>query len=102
MFYNDGVVLAGARQFISHNSPVWNSWKRGNFKPVGINTTYFEWAVHIEYFDLLEEYENPSLYIRFFDYRCRDKAKTCRDVLENEFIKQGKSIKKACIRLVRL
>jgi hypothetical protein len=100
--FNKGVVLAGARQFISNHSPVFNSWKRGNFKPVGVQALQFEWEVRIEYFDILEEIEQPSILIRYFNYPIRDEAITFRNRAIKQLEQDGKTIKTVRIRLVRL
>lgn len=102
MMFNKGVVLAGARQFISHRSPVFNSWKRGNFKPVGVQSLQFKWEVRIEYFDILEEIEQPSIMIRYFKYPIRDEAIIFRNKAIKQLERDGKTIKTVCIRLVRL
>lgn len=101
MMFNKGVVLAGARQLISHNSPVFNSWKRGNFKPVGVQSLQFVWEVWIEYFDILEEIEEPQLIIRYFNYGIRDEAVSFRDRTIKNIERDGKTVKNVSIRLVR-
>lgn len=101
MMFNNGVVLAGARQFISHHSPVFNSWKRGNFKPVGVQTLAFVWEVWIEYFDILEEIEEPQLVIRYFNYASRDEAVLFRDKAIKNIERDGKTVKNVSISLVR-
>lgn len=102
MTFNNGVVLAGARQFISNHSPVFNSWKRGNFKPVGVQALQFEYEVKIEYFDILEEIEHPSIMIRHFNYSLRDDAIKFRNKAMKQLEQDGRTIKTACIRLVRI
>lgn len=102
MTFNRGVILAGARQFVSNHSPVFNSWLRGNTKPVGVQSLQFEYEVKIEYFDILEEIEHTSIMIRHFNYSLRDEAVKFRNKAMKQLEQDGRTIKTVSIRLVRL
>ena len=95
-----GFKSSSGQTRIPKYSPVYNSWRKGNTKPLAYRG--FNWLVRIEYFEVYEERNDPKVYSVMVDYYNRKYAVKCRDMAIENLTMDGFTIKSFAIKLIRV